>query len=81
MQPVLKNAFPGMPRTDYPRPQWMRAEWFNLNGEWDFAFDFGNSGKARGMVENGEFPLKILVPFCPESRLSGIGHIDFIPAV
>ena len=53
----------------------------NLNGEWDFAFDFGRSGRARGMAENGEFPEKILVPFAPESKLSGIEYVDFIPAV
>ncbi|MBR5868891.1 MAG: beta-galactosidase [Clostridia bacterium] len=70
-----------MPRTDYPRPQWMRENWLCLNGEWNFAFDFGVSGEARGMVTGEEYPLTITVPFCPESKLSGIGHIDFIPAV
>lgn len=81
MDPKLLNPAAGMPRTDYPRPQWMRKEWFCLNGRWDFAFDFGNSGIARRMEKQGEYPLQILVPFCPESRLSGIGYIDFIPAV
>lgn len=81
MNPVLINDAPNMPRREYPRPQWMRSEWMSLNGKWDFAFDFGNSGKPRGMVTGGEYPLEILVPFCPESKLSGIGHIDFIPAV
>lgn len=81
MQPVLLNASENLPRTDYPRPQWMRREWLSLNGEWEFAYDAGLSGKARGMAEQGEYPLKINVPFCPESRLSGLGNIDFIPAV
>ena len=81
MQPVLLNPTEKLPRTDYPRPQWMRREWISLNGEWEFAYDTGLSGKARGMVEKGEYPLKITVPFCPESRLSGLGNIDFIPAV
>ena len=81
MDPVLLNAAGGLPRPDYPRPQWARKNWISLNGEWDFAFDHGNSGKARGMVEGGSYPLKILVPFCPESKLSGIGYIDFISAV
>ena len=82
METVLLNPAPGLPRCDYPRPQWRRGEWMNLNGEWDFAFDFGNSGEARGMAAGtGEFPLKITVPFCPESPLSGIGYTDFIPAV
>ncbi len=78
---LLMNDHPDLPRRDYPRPQWMRSEWINLNGPWDFAFDFGNSGLTRGMATGGDYPLQILVPFCPESKLSGIEHIDFIPAV
>lgn len=81
MEPWLINGSETMPRTDYPRPQWMRKEWICLNGQWSFAFDFGNSGRARDMITNGEYPQNIMVPFCPESRLSGIGYKDFIPAV
>jgi len=33
------------------------------------------------MAEDGEYPLRIMVPFCPESRLSGIRYTDFMPAV
>ena len=75
------NFTENMPRTDYPRPQWVRNNWYCLNGEWEFAFDFGKSGEARGMVQNGEYSLSIIVPFCPESKLSGIEYKDFIPAV
>lgn len=81
MIPQLLNPTPGMPRTDYPRPQWVRENWLCLNGTWDFAFDFGVSGEARGMVTGDDYPLAIMVPFCPESKLSGIGYTDFIPAV
>lgn len=28
-----------IPRPEYPRPQFVRREWLNLNGEWEFAFD------------------------------------------
>ena len=28
---------PKVPRLEYPRPQWVRADWLNLNGEWEFA--------------------------------------------
>lgn len=71
-----------VPRSEYPRPALVRAEdsWVCLNGEWDFAFDFGDSGRARGMHTGGEYPLKITVPFAPESTLSGIGYTDFIAA-
>ena len=81
-EPELMNPSEGMPRKEYPRPQFKRKSYYCLNGEWDFAFDFSDSGAERGMMTGkGEYPLKITVPFCPESRLSGIGYTDFIPAV
>ncbi len=70
-----------IPRPEHPFPQMERENWLNLNGEWDFAFDFGRSGQERDFVKNGEYTKKITVPFCPESKLSGIGYTDFIPAV
>lgn len=70
-----------IPRCEHPKPQMQRENWMNLNGEWDFAFDFGNSGIARKMFEEERLDKKITVPFCPESELSGIGYKDFIPAV
>ena len=70
-----------MKRPEHPNPQYKRATWRNLNGTWEFEFDFGASGKERRMYENGSFTKTIEVPFCPESSLSGIGYTDFIPAV
>ena len=71
-----------IPRPEYPRPQFVRDSWVNLNGAWEFAIDYGNTGEARGMhQENATFPLTIQVPFCPESSLSGIEHKDFMAAV
>ena len=69
------------PRKEYPRPQFERAEWQNLNGEWNFTFDFGKTGQQHGWQNATQFDKKITVPFCPESALSGIGYTDFIPAV
>lgn len=69
-----------MRRTAYPRPELERKQWENLCGEWEFDFDFGKSGKESNILEKEWFDYKIEVPFCPESRLSGIGHKDFIPA-
>lgn len=69
------------PRPEYPRPQMVRDQWMNLNGVWEFQMDFGNSGKDRRLFEADKLDSEILVPFCPESKLSGIGHIDFINAV
>ena len=70
-----------IPRPEYPRPQMQRKDWMNLNGEWDFSFDFGNSGMNRKLFEEEKLDQKITVPFCPESDLSGIGYKDFMPAV
>lgn len=66
------------PRPEYPRPQFERAQWINLNGTWTFDFDFGKSGKNRRLQETEKFDKNIIVPFCPESELSGVGHKDFI---
>ena len=70
-----------LPRAEYPRPQFERAEWLNLNGEWNFAFDFGQTGREHDWQKATSLDRKITVPFCPESSLSGIGYTDFIPAV
>ena len=77
----MEDYTQSVPRTDYPRPQWVRERWTNLNGPWQFAFDFSDSGAEADMITAGEYPLTITVPFCPESPLSGIGYTDFIPAV
>lgn len=70
-----------VPRPEYPRPQMVRDAFLNLNGEWEFSFDFSNSGRERNYQLEEHFDRTILVPFCPESTLSGIGFTDFIPAV
>lgn len=53
----------------------------NLNGTWDYHFDFGQSGIEEGLAETTGFSDKIIVPFCPESSLSGVGYKDFINAM
>lgn len=70
-----------IPRPEHPLPQWERKNWKNLNGEWEFEFDFGVSGIDRRLWEKDKLDCKILVPFCPESKLSGIGYTDFINGV
>ncbi len=69
-----------IPRAEYPRPQFVRPEWLCLNGEWQFEIDAGDSGLERGLLQR-ELKGRILVPFCPESPLSGVGHTDFMNAV
>ena len=60
-----------IPLPEHPRPDWERAEWMNLNGTWQFEFDFGDSGKWKELWKDGHgtFDKEILVPFVPESKL------------
>lgn len=69
------------PRAEHPNPQFEREEWENLNGEWQFEIDYGNSGIERKFYEREQLDDKILVPFCPESKLSGVEYKDFMAAV
>jgi beta-galactosidase/beta-glucuronidase len=59
----------------------VRADWLNLNGWWGFALDLTDSGEERDFIQGKGFDQKILVPFAPESPLSGIGRLDFMAAV
>jgi beta-galactosidase/beta-glucuronidase len=53
----------------------------NLNGEWEFAEDPELRGEGEGWPTGKRLAGRILVPFAPESRLSGIGKTDFLPSV
>lgn len=55
---------------DYPRPQLVRTDWVNLNGDWRFAF--GDERTAK-QVFAGDLPRVIRVPFSYETAMSGIG--------
>ncbi len=71
-----------IPRHEHPRPQFRRDHWLNLNGVWEFELDRGNSGAERGFEKQDHvFPSVINVPFCPQSRLSGIEDTDFTSSV
>ena len=69
-----KQVTPENAWREYPRPQMVRKDWQNLNGLWNY--------KVQPLTPKGETPRiptswsgKILVPFCIESSLSGVGHI------
>ena len=68
-------------RPEYPRPQFVRDAWINLNGEWEYQTDYGETGVEKGLTQNGEYAESIIVPFCRESCLSGIGDKDFCECV
>jgi beta-galactosidase/beta-glucuronidase len=61
-----------IPRSEYPRPQFVRSIWFNLNGEWEFAFDDADEGLSLGWYDGRKLPLRIVVPFAYQAPLSGI---------
>ena len=48
---------------DYPRPMFVRKDWTNLNGEWDFAFDDDLAGWRKGWANAFPKGLSIRVPF------------------
>lgn len=62
---------PGNAWRGYPRPQMVRANWTNLNGEWDYAVTSVTNTPGRPEKWDG----KILVPFPIESALSGVGRL------
>ncbi|MBN2853016.1 MAG: beta-galactosidase [Clostridia bacterium] len=70
-----------IPRSEYPRPQMIRENWMNLNGEWEFEIDHSRSGRERNLQKSKSLNQKITVPFCPESILSGIHNKDFMECV
>ena len=62
----------------HPNPQFARYGIVMLNGKWSCQFDPGKSGAERQFEKSQGFDTPINVPYCPESKLSGIGHTDFI---
>ncbi|MCP5117525.1 MAG: hypothetical protein GY953_42425, partial [bacterium] len=62
-----------VPRPEHPRPDFERADWLNLNGEWEFRFDPLNIGlDERWYLPRTMYDRRITVPFCWESKLSGV---------
>ena len=75
-----------VPRPEYPRPQFRREDWINLNGEWHFAFDDEDAGLTGDWQQinpeylgsyGAPFDRSIIFPFCYQSKRSGIGKTAF----
>ncbi|MCM3574453.1 glycoside hydrolase family 2 [Mesobacillus subterraneus] len=66
-----------VPRNEYPRPQFVRNEWLNLNGQWDFSFDDENKGLTEKWYVNFPSGKKINVPFAYQTKLSGLNDPSF----
>lgn len=60
---VDRNA----PFPEYPRPQMVRDNWLNLNGPWEYAINRSNK-------QPKEYDGEIIVPFSPETELSGVSR-------
>ena len=58
-----------LPLNEYPRPQFARSSWLNLNGQWDYRI------RKTSAPDDPSWDGKILVPFCPESELSGVSRV------
>jgi beta-galactosidase/beta-glucuronidase len=69
---VTSSIDTSIPRPEYPRPQFVRDEWINLNGAWEFAFDDAREGNAEQWYDGRTLPLRIIVPFAFQTILSGI---------
>jgi len=70
---------PAPPRPEHPQPQMVRAEWLSLNGPWEFA-ETDENADARFLAPD-PYPDKIVVPFCRESKLSGLARKGFVKNV
>jgi beta-galactosidase/beta-glucuronidase len=69
-----------VPRPEFPEPQFERTDWLSLNGEWQFAFDDSDVGvDAHWYAADHQLDRRITVPYCFESKLSGIADTGFHP--
>ena len=68
MPQAPKSSRPQHPLPEYPRPQLRRNSYLNLNGIWEYAI---TKTAEKPAAMQGE----IVVPFSPETPLSGVGHI------
>lgn len=64
-------------RKEYPRPQFVRDNWMNLNGIWQFAFDDNNVGEQEGWYRGLPGARPIRVPFAYQTPMSGIEDTDY----
>lgn len=76
--PCMAASTP-IPRPEHPFPQMKRSEWLNLNGVWEFAET--DDETDIGYLTDKAFPDRINVPFCRESKLSGLERRGFVKNV
>lgn len=64
-----------------PRPDFYRENWIDLNGRWKFLFDDAELGIKEKWFENFPEAREICVPFCYQSKESGIGDTQIHPVM
>ncbi len=72
LTPWTRSVSATDPLPEYPRPQFQRARWLSLNGQWQYGQ--GQAGQAPPFGQ--ALPQTILVPYAVESPLSGISRED-----
>ena len=71
-----------MEKLQYPRPQFIRENWLDLNGEWQFTFDDDNKGINNKQYTHSDFyTMNIQVPYSYHTKNSGIEIKDNHPIV
>ena len=73
------SAWCAVPRPEHPFPQAVRSEWLSLNGAWEFAETDESLDSAY--LGDKPYPDKIVVPYCRESKLSGLERKGFVKNV
>ncbi len=83
LTPWAEDLDAGAPLPEYPRPQLVRGDWTNLNGRWDYAItalrqDLRTETDPLAVADPAAPPVdwdgRIVVPFSPETALSGVGR-------
>ena len=64
-------------RLEYPRPDFVRASYINLNGTWKFEFDDADQGVSEKWFESHNYSGSIQVPFAYQAPLSRINDQTF----
>lgn len=75
----MRTGDDAVPRPEHPRPDMQRETWLNLNGPWEFAETDDSADES--FLTRKQWPDKIIVPFCRESKLSGLERKGFVKNV
>ena len=71
-----------MLRMEYPRPQWVREDWLNLNGEWQFSFDDLDIGiKEKWESKNKNFVSLIKSGIDVKTAYEVIHHNEIVSGI